>query len=513
VWVKTTTDLLGRPVKEEKPGYLTTETTENFYNNKGQLVRQSTADGLQSLFAYDELGNQIRSGLDVNANGVLDLAGLDRITESEMSYVQINNDWWQQTVNRLYTTDNSATPLTTSITRQRLTGFAANTIAETISIDWLGNQTVSTSILDRNNKKVTQTVNVPNSSSDDISISVNGLLVSSQRSTVSAPTLYAYDALGRPTGTTDPRLGTATTHYDSHGWLDFTEDAAGHRTTFGFDSATGRRLSQFNAMTGSTYWAYTSYGKEEKIWGSAVNPVWFEYDAYNRQIKQHTYRSGSGFEGSAWPASAGEGDVTTWTYHEPSGLLTAKTYADGKAVTYTYTGNSKLETRNWARKDGTNDLVTTYSYNSAGDLTGIDYSDPAGSGTSSTPDVSFTSDRLGRQKTASSSVSAHTFAYSGLLLDSETIVSSAGTNVIDRSYDFVGRPVAAALSAVSAPPDYQVAYGYDALGRLNQISNFQFQASYSYLPNSDLLETLSTDNGLLTIRSYEPNRNLLTEIE
>jgi hypothetical protein len=66
-------------------------------------------------------------------------------------------------------------------------------------------------------------------------------------------------------------------------------------------------------------------------------------------------------------------------------------------------------------------------------MTGINYSD-------STPDVTFTLDRVGRQKTAASSVSAHTFTYNGLLPDIETIISAAGTNVLDRSHDSLGHP-------------------------------------------------------------------------
>ncbi|MFA5206664.1 MAG: LamG-like jellyroll fold domain-containing protein, partial [Lentisphaeria bacterium] len=68
---KTTTDLLGRTVRVEKPGFNGTETNEFFYNAKGQLIRQSTTGGPQSLFAYDEFGSQIQSGLDINANGEL----------------------------------------------------------------------------------------------------------------------------------------------------------------------------------------------------------------------------------------------------------------------------------------------------------------------------------------------------------------------------------------------------------------------------------------------------------
>ena len=145
-------------------------------------------------------------------------------------------------------------------------------------------------------------------------------------------------------------------------------------------------------------------------------------------------------------------------------------------------------------------MVTSYSYNDAGDLSAIDYSD-------NTPDVSFTYDRLGRQKTASSSISEHTFAYNSLLLDTETIVSPAGTNVIDRSYDGYGRSMGFALDS-----DYNVAYGYDAFGRLNQISNVQFQASYSYLANSDLISTIANGD-LQTTRTYEQNRDLFTQVK
>ncbi|MBI2437215.1 MAG: hypothetical protein HYV36_00160 [Lentisphaerae bacterium] len=207
--------------------------------------------------------------------------------------------------------------------------------------------------------------------------------------------------------------------------------------------------------------------------------------------------------------------MTTWQFDEASGLLTNKTDAAGQSVSYTYTLGGRPATRTWSRLVGAvlpngDPLITTYSYNSAGDLSGVDYSD-------STPDVSFTYDRLGRQKTASSSVSAHAFAYNGLLLATETIVSSAGTNVIARSYDSLSRSIGFSVAGV-ADPGYSVAYNYDPLGRFSSVTSTNVggalcAATYSYLANSDLIETLSTDNGLLITRSYEDHRNLLTEIE
>jgi len=102
----------------------------------------------------------------------------------------------------------------------------------------------------------------------------------------------------------------------------------------------------------------------------------------------HTFRDGS------------TPDTTTWAYDSATGLLTAKTDAKGKAVTYTYDSANRLATRTWARGP-----VTTYSYNSAtGELTTVDYSD-------TTPDIAYTYNRLGQQKTVTDAVGTRTFAY------------------------------------------------------------------------------------------------------
>ncbi|MDD5679451.1 MAG: hypothetical protein PHW60_15895 [Kiritimatiellae bacterium] len=507
VWVKTTTGLLGRTAKVEKPGYSGTEVTEYFYNSKGQLVKTTTSGKPDTLYAYDEMGNQIQSGLDINANGALDLAGLDRISESDTSYVSDQSAWWLQTVNRIYATDNSATPITNGITRQRLTGFSGNLVAETVAIDAYGNQTVSQTTVDRANQLSTQTTAVPNSSSNIVAVTVNGLMQSA--TTKSGNTaFYGYDALSRRTGVSDPRAGIATTHYDSHGWVDYVEDAASNRTCFTYDSATGRRISQSDPLSNTSYSSYTSHGQLEKTWGSGTYPVSYEYDAYGRMTKMNTYRGGTGWSNSTWSTSPGTADTTEWIYHEASGLLTAKKDAAGKQVSYTYATGGKLATRVWSRNSGTNSLVTTYSYSANGDLTAIDYSD-------STPAVSFTYDRLGRQKTAESSVNAHAFAYNGLLLDTETIVSAAGTNIIDRSYDSLGRSTGFTLGS-----DYSVAYGYDSVGRFSAISSSVQSVSsvvnYSYLPNSDLISGLSSVVGPLSsasTRSYEDHRNLMMQIK
>src|SRR5690606_34184923 len=142
--------------------------------------------------------------------------------------------------------------------------------------------------------------------------------------------------------------------------------------------------------------------------------------AGGRRTEMKTYRGGSPWDGSTWPGSPGTADVTTWVYENATGLLEEQEYADGKKTTYTYTDEGRLETRTWARSV-TGSHVTTYVYDAdTGDMTDVQYSD-------STPDVEFTYDRTGRQKTVTDVVGTRTFAYNAdMSLDTETIDGSSG---------------------------------------------------------------------------------------
>jgi hypothetical protein len=117
-----------------------------------------------------------------------------------------------------------------------------------------------------------------------------------------------------------------------------------------------------------------------------------------------------------------------------AGLLTYKLYAGGKGAAYSYTPDGKLATRAWARG-----VTTTNTYAAAGSLTNIVYSDD-------TPDVTFTYDRLGRQKVAQTFLAAHHFAYDGLDLVSETQNGA----VITRETDAFGRDTGFSLGSATA---------------------------------------------------------------
>jgi RHS repeat-associated protein len=173
-------------------------------------------------------------------------------------------------------------------------------------------------------------------------------------------------------------------------------------------------------------------------------------------------------------------------------------------------------------------VVTTYSY-TAGQLTSIDYSD-------TTPDVTTTYDRLGRQTSSSSllssaSQSSVSYAYHSttLALDTETVTIDpdgygslpALTRILDRSRDNLGREGSTGILPVSnGAAEHFLTYGYDASGRLSPITSPAGAFTYAYTPGSSLIATVTTfplplgegqgEGAQLTVtNTWESNRDVL----
>ena len=263
--------------------------------------------------------------------------------------------------------------------------------------------------------------------------------------------------------------------------VDFTEDAAGYRTGYSYDATTGRRISVTDALTNTVYSAYDLQGRVTNTWGTTY-PVAYEYDAYGRMAAMKTWR-----DTNAAP------DATRWNYDEATGLLTNKVYADDKGPAYEYDAIGRLTTRTWARG-----VTNAYAYDELGQLACIDYSD-------STPDVTFTYDRIGRQLTITDVLGTRTNVYNALTLLEEQFPD--GT-VLARSIDSFGRASGIALDA-----GYAVGYGYDADGRFASVSvSNGVQVDYAYVTNSSLPASWSVADGSAVAFAYEPNRDLRTNV-
>jgi len=503
MWSKTTSDFLGRTIRTEQPGFSSVVTNFSFFNSKGQLRSSVFICGSISnstLYEYNELGEQVRAGLDVDGNGTLDLASMDRISESETYYEKdSSNNWWGTYTSKLYAKDNSSDVTTNSVQKTRLTGLGAGgLVSYAVLQDILGNQTISKTTIDRENKTVTQTVVYLDSTNSAVSVSINGLAVSSTSKTGIQITT-GFDALERPVTYTDPRTGTSTVHYNEKGQIDWAQEAASNKTQYAYDPDTGRQISTTDALSNSIYTAYDNV-KNVVVgtWG-ATYPVAYEFDDFNRMTAMYTYRGTNEINSYAdLVALKSSMDKTQWKYDLATGLLTNKVYADGKGPSYSYTAAGKLASRTWARG-----VVTTYSFDPiTGDMTNIAYS------VTNTPSVSFTFNRLGQQVQIADGTGSRIFTYN------DQLQLAAETNVlgqITRSYDSLGRS-----SGFSVGTDYAVAYGYSDVGRFLSISSSVQSVSsvvdYSYLPNSDLVSGWS--NGVVSVvKNYEPNRNLLVSVD
>ncbi|MCK6486472.1 MAG: hypothetical protein L6R00_20335, partial [Phycisphaerae bacterium] len=524
-------DMLGRVVAQERPSYPSgTLTSTSDYDTAGRLVRNSAPGRADTLYEYDGMSRVVRTGLDCNTNGTLDLASTDRIQENVETYAEINGEWWRVQTSKTYATIDSGTATTTGMQRQRLTGLGGSVTGgiltgESQSLDIHGNVTTRRTIVDRDNKLVREVVDVPESDTDIVSITRNGLLQSGTTAT-GVTTTYQYDALGRRTGVTDPRTGTVTTHYDpdTHR-VDYVEDASTNRTSYAYDEDTGRLASVTNALGNKTYYLYNDRGQVTHTWGDVPQPVVYGYDDYGQRTTLTTFRDdGVDWTADEWPTNPPEGDTTTWTYDEATGLVTAKRYADDKGPDYDYTADGRLSQRTWARQVGwpPEPLTTDYAYDPAtGELTGIDYSD-------ATPDVSFTYTRTGAPATVIDVVGTRTFSYNDAQQLETESTSGLYSRVISRDYEtgaggtLAGRYYKLMVGTSQDPDaDYESTYGYDSGGRLNRVTGPglpAYGAVYSFAADSDLVSQIAYKSDASTtvastIRGFESTRGLITSIE
>ena len=508
--VQTTADWLGRAITETRPAWSGTFTSTFTYNSLGQLTKRSQPGLADTLYVYDTLGGLVREGLDLNANGTLDLVGSDRVTDQAWSFVN-SSGWWLTKTTSTYATTGNGTATQVSKSEQRV-DLPANRLAHTKSTDIFGNVTVQFTDVNRAGKLVTTTTDAPDSTTDAVSVAYNGLGVSSKDTTGLTMTA-GYDALGRPVTSVDPRTGTTTTAYVSgtSQVLSVTDPASIVQASYTYDSA-GRVATSTNALSKVCRYDYTARNEKFRVWGDTDYPVEYGYDAWGRQTTMKTYRAGTGWNGTTWPASPGTADTTTWNFQEATGLLSSKTDAASKSVSYTYTQPGQIATRTWAR--GT---VTTYAYSSTtAELTGVTYSD-------STPAVDLQFNRLGQLTVATQTSSGGLVTtldpcLCGKLLAEIPDATFFGNRRIDYQLHATadgtkGRTDGYTLK-VGATTEQTLVYGYDTTGRFNALTADSTAFTYAYTANSNLIASITQSSANWTqTRAYLSNRNLLDVVE
>lgn len=535
--LRTTTtvrDMLGRVVSQSTPAFGGgSAVTQMEYDDRGLLIRQSQTELADTLFQYDLARQLFRSGLDINGNGVLDLTSSDRITDTDRYFwLDAENKWWQIEQTKVYPQTGSSASVTVRENRVRINGHAANEANEVVAFDTHGNRTTRLTLIDRSTATMAIAIDTPDSTLDAVDVYVNGLLQSRTTKSVSEPTLFGYDGLGRKISEKSPRHTLAAEwEYDPlTGLLAAVRDAAGNETAYTYYSqgqvGAGKVAAFVDALGQVAYREYNLRGQLVRVWGETEYPVEYSYNPFGERVEMTTFRSGDDvglWTASVWPATTPAGDLTAWYYDEATGLLTAKVDAVGESVSYTYTPAGRMAERFWARLDGNGQpLRTGYTYDPlTGERLLVDYSDD-------TPDIGYVFNRLGQLDSVTDAAGSRTFAYNAdLQLESETIAAFYGANKrLTHAYesgspgsDVVGRYVGFAVGTSSNPDqDYTVTYGFDGYGRLNGVADLNSNYAYAYVTGSgstsisNLLATVSSPVHT-TVYSYESNRDVKTEVQ
>ncbi|HYC70588.1 MAG TPA: RHS repeat-associated core domain-containing protein [Opitutaceae bacterium] len=501
-WINCFYDWAGRKVEEWIPAWNGGSAGRTWhYNSKGQLWKATEPGRAATIFEYDPaLGTLVREGLDVGGNDGLDPASSDRITEHAWTFFISGSAWWRRETTSTYATLGNPTAKQVAKVETQLSGLPTGRLSLANGTDIYGNITSKYVDVFPATKKVVATTDYPDASTNGVSVVYNGLEVQS-RDKIGVIRRTEHDGLGRPTKAIHPRHGSRTTAYLSGTGLVGTVSHSLHgvQHVYSYDSA-GRIRSHENAVGMLTYSAYTSRGELFRQWGNAAYPAEYEYDGWGRRTKMKTFRGGAGWDQTDWPGtganvgnSTGTPDVTTWNFDTPTGFLTSKVDATNQGVTYTYTPAGQLLTRTWARG-----VVTTYGYSPlTGELTSVDYSD-------TTPDLTYTYNRLGRQDTVTDVAGQRQLVYNlggTFELQREQLPAYLDSRWLTYEYDTVagalGRPKAFKLgNASNAAANHTATYGYStASGQLSTITLSEpgFPSgtyTYNYELNSHLIRTI-----------------------
>jgi RHS repeat-associated protein len=492
-WTKTFTDNLGRAYKTM---YSDGAYSKSWHNAKGQLWKEQGPDGVVTLYQYDAKGELQYTAVDMDRHDTIDLGGTDRITQTTNDVVY--NSALGANVRRsrsyVWSTDSSATPTLLSTMEASTDGLHR---WQTMYRDG------SISVTNRSDNVYAgsgyrYSTNIAPDRSYTFSITRYGTNVSSTlydaNNNQLQSTSYLYDTHLRANRITDARNGTTTNWFNNEDQVSGTKTpvpTAGQSAlvTSNFFDGMGRIFA--TKLPDSTFVTnkFDLKGMVTNTFGSRTYPVAYTYDAQGRQKTMKTWQNYAGNQGVA---------TTTWNYDLCRGWMTNKTYADGHGPNYTYTAAGRLNTRVWVRG-----ITTSYGYNNAGDLSSVGYSD------GTTPGVSYTFDRRGRQKTITQNSITTTFTYNDA---SEVLTESYSGGTLDslsvtNGYDqLMRRTNLAAL--YSTTPLLTNAYSYDAASRLLTVKDGGTNsATYTYVANSFLVSQIVFTNGsiqrMVTTKSYD----------
>ena len=299
-------------------------------------------------------------------------------------------------------------------------------------------------------------------------------------------TWFGYDKLGRTIAITDSLIHVTTTVYDGLGQRRFVTNAENETIEYQYDGV-GRLVKVIDPLTHDTAYHYNEAGERTIMIDAEDIETHYDYDNLGRLTQViENFDDGT-------PTSATDQDIITQYGYDAMGNRTVITNARGFTTTYVYDDLNRRTQMQDALGNLTrygydavgnqtvitdaNTIITIFDYDDVYRLTDITYSD-------STPDVTFTYDKVGNRET---------------MLD--------GTGTTTYGYDKLNR-----LTSVNDGASQQVGYGYDEIGNRTSLTYPSSQGTIIYqYDNANRLDTVTGWNSEQFEYTYD-DANRMTDL-
>lgn len=476
------------------------------YDEQGHLIRAWRDAGAQegavamapALYEYDAFGNMTRETLALAEQPAPDNSP---IREYAFSVENAEDGIYMVTAQTRYNAEGQ--PLV-SVRKQLLSELSGVLETKAVIIDERGLTSAEWTEYAENTKRIQKSI-VPSSSVTAQTVAADGFMLSQQNHAgITETAARAYTAAGMTLTRTDGRGNTVTIRTDLAGRSVSVTDAAGNATVTQYDACHDLAAMVTDALGNTVCARYDARGRKTAEWGTRTQPLLMGYDEADRLVSLTTFRAAQEGDVAEDPTGRADGDVTTWSYDDATGLETRKTYADGTHVDKTWDAFNRLATETNARG-----IVKTCTYEQArGLLTGISYSD-------ATPGQSFVYDHLGQLTQITDAAGTRTFACNPYgELETDNLEANGLAWQVSELYDGLGRPAGYELSAGGRRVQ-QARLSYDGKGRLSALAaeGMETPFSWTYCEQGGLVEQLAYPNGMTRVNTYESSRDLLSVID
>ena len=479
--------------------------TRNTYNARGQLTKTQTDAGnaattmAPTLWEYDAFGNKTKE--------TWKLADPATVSNSRITTWSYGVEQAQDEVYRVVTaTRNNSRGTTCDETQKTLASSLSSTLeSKVISIDPRGNASEQWSEYGPGAVR-TQKSSIPTSNVIATATVIDGFTTTqTDHAGVTATHTRAYTETGVIYSSTDGRGNTVTTHTDLAGRTISVTDAAGNTTSTAYGPWFDQPAVVTNALGNTTCYGYDLRGRNTAQWGTGTQPLLFGYDEADRMISLTTFREDAG-DITADPTGRTDGDVTTWSYDDATGLLIRKTWADGTHEDTAYNALNFKSTLTDARG-----VVTTWGYNlKKGVNNSVSYSD-------STPGIQYAYNHLNQLTQVTDASGSRVLTYTPYNEpDTDAITIEGVSCQLQEHYDTYGRSSGYTLKQGTGVLQ-EASQGYEADGRLASAGimhgGTEQRFAYGYLAGSSLLSSLAMPDGIVRELSYEQRRDLLSGID